>query len=453
MVRSAGFVTNMSEETAYPSRAYAWYVVVLLTLAYAISLLDRWVLALLVGPVKEFFGATDTQMGLLMGPVFALFYVSMGLPFGWLADRYDRKKIIGVAMLFWCSMTAACGLAKTFGQLATARLGIGLGEAALNPAANSLIADHFPRAEQSRAIAFLNMGVATWMGFAYLVGGLIVAWMASQPPMSFPVVGHLEPWQVVFVAAGLPGMLVALLVFGIREPLRRDRLAHSAEAASTAQFVAYLRTHRAAYAPFLIGMVASPLVGYALQWLPAMFDRVWGWDAPRFSFAYGCILLIIGPAGAIFGGWLTTHLYRRGRPDGPMTASLIALVLLVVATALLPLAPTPEVALLLLIPSSIGGAMSTACGAAAVVFVTPGEFRARISSLYILTINGLGMLLGPPVVGLLNDRVFEGPQGIRFSVALVVLVIGGALTAYLSTGRRAYGESIRSLEAAQAKSA
>ena len=164
----------MSEEPAYPSRAYAWFVVVLLTLAYAISLLDRWILALLVGPVKEFFGATDTQMGLLMGPVFALFYVSMGLPFGWLADRYDRKTMIGGAMLFWCSMTAVCGLAKTFGQLAAARLGIGLGEAALTPAAYSLIADYFPRAEQNRAIAFLNMGVATGMGFAYLIGGLIV---------------------------------------------------------------------------------------------------------------------------------------------------------------------------------------------------------------------------------------------------------------------------------------
>ncbi|MEY4357210.1 MAG: hypothetical protein RL469_536 [Pseudomonadota bacterium] len=440
----------MSEEPAYPSRAYAWFVVVLLTLAYAISLLDRWILALLVGPVKEFFGATDTQMGLLMGPVFALFYVSMGLPFGWLADRYDRKTMIGGAMLFWCSMTAICGLAKTFGQLAAARLGIGLGEAALTPAAYSLIADYFPRAEQNRAIAFLNMGVATGMGFAYLVGGLIVGWMMTQPPMVVPVLGHLEPWQVVFIAAGLPGIVVGVVVFFIREPVRRERLAATADAASTTEFFAYLKRHRAAYAPLMIGMVASPLVGYALQWLPAMFDRVWGWNAPRFSFAYGWLLLVIGPLSAILGGSLSTRLYRRGRPDGPMTATLAALVLMVVSTAMLPLAPTPEVALLLLVPSCIGGAMSTACGAAAVVFMTPGEFRARVSSLYILTINGFGMLLGPPIVGWLNDHVFHGPQGIRFSVALVVAIIGGVLTAYLSTGRRAFGDSVRALEAAQA---
>lgn len=443
----------MQTESAYPSRAYAWFVVVLLTLAYAISLLDRWILALLVGPVKEFFGATDTQMGLLMGPVFALFYVSMGLPFGWLADRYDRKTMIGCAMLFWCSMTAACGLAKSFGQLAAARLGIGLGEAALSPAAYSLIADNFPRAEQNRAIAFLNMGVATGMGFAYLIGGLIVAWMMTQPPMVLPILGHLEPWQVVFLAASVPGIIVGLVVFAIREPARRERIASSDEAASTTQFFAYLRTHRAAYAPLMIGMVASPLVGYALQWLPAMFDRVWGWDAPRFSFAYGWLLLVIGPLSAVFGGSLATRLYRRGRPDGPMTATLVALVVLVVSTSMLPLAPTPEVALLLLVPSCVGGAMSTACGAAAVVFMTPGEFRARVTSLYILTINGLGMLLGPPIVGWLNDHVFHGPQGIRFSVALVVAIIGGVLTAYLSTGRRAYGESVRQLEAAQAAQA
>ena len=145
-------------EQPYPSRAYAWYVVVLLTIAYAISLLDRWILSLLVGPVKAHFGVSDTQMGLLMGFWFAIFYVTMGLPFGWIADRFDRRRVVALAMAFWCSMTVACGLAKSFGQLAAARLGIGLGEAALTPAANSLIADHFPRAEQNRAITFLQHG-------------------------------------------------------------------------------------------------------------------------------------------------------------------------------------------------------------------------------------------------------------------------------------------------------
>ena len=442
--------TAVQKDPPYPSRAYAWYVVVLLTLAYAISLLDRWILSLLVEPVKAHFGVSDTQMGLLMGFWFAVFYVAMGLPFGWIADRFNRRTIIGAAMLFWCSMTAACGLARTFPQLTVARLGVGLGEAALAPAANSIIADYFPRSEQSRAIAFFNMGISTGMGFAYLIGGLIVAWMVTQPPLVLPLVGELATWQVVFLAAGAPGILVALLMFTVREPLRRERLARSADEMTLGRCFAFMKERRGAYLPLLIGMVASPLLGYAWQWLPTMFDRVWGWKAAQFSFTYGWILLVFGPLGAISGGWLATRLYRSGRKDAPYVAALIAMTVMVITSALLPLAPTPEIAMAMLIPASWSGAMGAASGAAAMVFMTPGEFRAQVSSVYILTINGFGLLIGPTAVGLLNDYVFPGPTGVRWSLVAVVLVAGGLLTLYLATGRRAYAAAVTRLEEAQA---
>jgi MFS family permease len=433
----------------YPSRIYAWYVVVLLTLSYAISLLDRWILSLLVGPVKAHFGVSDTQMGLLMGFWFAIFYVTMGLPFGWLADRFNRRAIVGGAMLFWCSMTAACGLAKSFGQLAAARLGIGLGEAALTPAANSLIADYFPRHEQNRAITFFNMGISTGMGFAYLIGGLIVGWMVTQPPVVLPVFGMLETWQVVFLAAGAPGIVVALLALTIREPLRRERLARREDEASLGHCMAYMRTHRGAYLPLFVGMSASPVAGYAWQWLPTMFDRVWHWTPSQFSTWYGWVLLIFGPLGAITGGWLATRLYRQGRKDAPFVAALIAMATTTLISAVLPLAPNPYVAVALLAPASWTGAMGASCGAAAAVFMTPGEFRAQVSSIYVLTINGLGLLIGPTAVGLLNDHVFTGPTGVRWSLVLVVLVAAGALVVYLATARRPYRRAVEELESAQ----
>lgn len=438
-------------EPPYPSRAYAWYVVVLLTIAYAISLLDRWILSLLVGPVKAHFGVSDTQMGLLMGFWFAIFYVSMGLPFGWLADRYNRRRLVALAMAFWCTMTVCCGLAKSFGQLAAARLGIGLGEAALTPAANSLIADHFPRAEQNRAITFFNMGISTGMGVAYLIGGAIVAWMTTRPPMVLPVFGELATWQVVFILAGAPGLFVALLLYAtVREPLRRERLKAVGQSVSIGECVGYLRAHRKAYAPLMIGMGASPLIGYAWNWLPTLFDRVWGWDVAQFTGAYGVILLIFGPLGALTGGWLATYWYRRGHADAPYIAALIGLAVMTLCAALLPLAPTPEIALWLLVPASWAGALNAASGAAAAVFMTPGEFRAQVSSIYVLTINGFGLLIGPTAVGLLNDRVFPGPEGVRYSLTTVALVGALALTLYFATGRRAYAASVRELEAAQA---
>ncbi len=434
----------------YPPRPYAWYVVVLLTLAYAISLLDRWVLSLLVGPVKAHFGVSDTQMGLLMGFWFAVFYVTMGLPFGWLADRYNRRTIAGCAMLFWCTMTACCGLAKSFGQLAAARLGIGLGEAALTPAANSIIADYFPRERQNSAITFFNMGISTGMGFAYLIGGLIVAWMATQPPLVLPLFGRLETWQVVFLAAGAPGIVVAiLLLLTVREPLRRERLARSAREASLPRCVAFVKSRRGAYAPLLIGMGASPLMGYAWQWLPTLFERVWGWQAPQFSFAYGCVLLVCGPLGAICGGMLATRWYARGQKDAPFRAALLGMGVTTVCSALLPLMPSPEWAVAMLVPASISGATGAACGAAAAVFMTPGEFRAQVSSIYVLTINGIGLLVGPTAVGLCNDYLFRATDGVRWSLVAVVAVAGGVLTLYLASGRRAYREAVEALEAAQ----
>lgn len=439
------------ENVPYPPRAYAWYVVGLLTLAYAISLLDRWIMSLMVGPVKAHFGVSDTQMGLLLGLWFGLFYITMGLPFGWLADRYNRRTLIAWAMAFWCSMTAAMGLAKTFWQLAAARLGVGLGEAALTPAANSIIADYFPRAEQSRAIGVFNMGVSMGMGIAYLVGGLIVAWMMTQPPVVLPLVGQLETWQLVFIAAGLPGILVAMLIFTIREPLRRDRLARANEGVSFAQCLDYMRSHRAAYVPLFIGMIASPLMGYAWQWLPTMFDRVHGMGVAEFSGWYGWILLVFGPLGAVAGGWLATALYRRGRKDAPFIATLLALVLMTITSGLLPLVDSPMLAIAILVPATIGGAMSTAAGAAAMVFMTPGEYRAQVTSIYILTINGVGILVGPTAIGLLNDLVFTAPDGVRWSLALLTVSAGTVLTLYLATGRRAYAESVARLEAAQAR--
>lgn len=448
-IEAATGAAGGSAEGEYPPRLYAWYVVALLTLAYAISLLDRWILSLLVEPVKAHFALTDTQLGLLMGPAFAALYIGLGLPFGWIADRYSRRLLIAAGMSFWCTMTVLCGLAQSYWQLAAARFGVGIGEAALTPAANSIIADYFPRAEQSRAISIFNMGVSAGMGLAYLAGGFTVAWMSTLPHFTLPFLGTLAPWQVVFVAAGLPGLLVAALICSIREPVRRERLLREPGQATLRHCLRYVARHRRAYAPLAIGMGASPLIGYALNWLPSLFQRVWGWEVAAFAPRYGWLLVIFGPLGAVAAGSLATRLYRAGRKDAPYLAAVIGLVLMVGGVGLMPFAPLPEIALLLLAPATLGGAMCTAAGAAAAVFATPGEFRARVTALYLIVINTIGLFVGPTTVGLLNDRLFTAADGVRYSLATVVLVIGGALMLYLLTGRRAYAQAVESLEQAQ----
>ncbi|MEZ5512851.1 MAG: MFS transporter [Steroidobacteraceae bacterium] len=438
---------SATESQAYPARPYAWFVVVLLTIAYAISLLDRWIISLLVEPIKAHFGVSDTQMGLLMGPVFAVLYVGLGLPLGWLADRYDRRRLIAAAMTLWCAMTVFCGLARNFGELVLARLGVGIGEAGLAPAANSLIADYFPRAEQSRAISFFNMGVATGLGIAYLIGGYIVGWMQTRPVMELPLIGELATWQLVFIAAGVPGLVIAVAIGMVREPVRRDRLAAADASVTLRDCLRYVFERRRAFFPLMIGMGTSPLIGYAWNWLPAMFTRTWGWSVTELASVYGWILVVFGPLGALSGGWIATALYRRGRKDAPYIATIIALVSMVVLSTLLPLMPTAELAAVLLVPATWAGAMSTAAGVSSAVFLASGEFRAQVAAIYMATISAIGLLLGPSLVGWLNDTWFTDPTGIRYSLSLTALIAGGALTAYLITGRRHYALAVAEFEA------
>lgn len=215
---------DRDDETGYPNPRYAWYVVCVLTVAYLLSFLDRQILALLVGPIRQDLDISDTQVSLLGNLAFGIFYTLLGLPLGRAADRFSRRGIIAAGVATWCLMTAACGLARNFVQLFLARVGVGVGEAALNPAALSMISDYFPRRTRGRALTFYNMGVSLGVGVALIFGGQVIAWVAAAPPVELPGIGVLRAWQTVFILVGLPGLLIALLMLTVREPVRRDRL-------------------------------------------------------------------------------------------------------------------------------------------------------------------------------------------------------------------------------------
>ena len=203
---------------AYPRQAYAWYVVAVLMFAYIVSYVDRSILTLLVEPIKRDIDVSDTQVSLLHGFAFALFYTLMVLPIGRLADRRHRVGIIAVGVALWSVMTAVCGIARTFTHLFLARVGVGFGEAALNPAAYSLIADYFRPHLISRATSTYVMGTYLGFGIAYMVGGTIVGAVADRPDIVLPVLGAVAPWQTVFFYVAAPGLLVLVLLATIRSP-------------------------------------------------------------------------------------------------------------------------------------------------------------------------------------------------------------------------------------------
>jgi MFS family permease len=426
-----------SPTLAYPSPRYAWMVVILLTIAYALSLLDRWVLTLLVGPIKSAMSVSDTAMGLLMGPMFAFVYLFAGLPFGWAADRFNRRNLVAGAISFWSMMTALSGLARSFYQLAICRFGIGFGEAALNPSATSVIADIFPRRKVNIAIGVYDLGVYTGMGLSYLIGGALLAWATSNQHALLG--GSFAPWQIVFIMVGVPGIGIALLLLlFVREPARRRA---PRENPTMRACMAHIRTHRAALVPLAVGMGTVGVFGYGFTWLPTLFARVWQWPVERFSLYYGLILLILGPLGTVTGGIVANKLYAAGRLDAPYRVLSFALpcVVLIGGTA-------PYLVIAALGVSAFFSAMSTSAGVAAVIFGTPAAYRGRVLAIYTVTNSMIGTLIGPTGVGLLNDYVFKSPAGIRYSLPVILLSVGGLLTMYLTTGRRGYERAVRQLE-------
>ncbi len=411
---------------AYPATAYAWYVATILTLAHVVSFLDRQVLALLVEPIKKDLAISDTQMSLLMGAAFAIFYAVMAIPIGRLADRRKRTNIITVGVAVWCAMTAMCGLARNYWQLFVARIGVGAGEATLTPSALSILSDYFPRERLGAAVGFYNMGVSVGAGIAFIVGGQVVGFVASSPPITLPFIGELYAWQTVFLFVGLPGLAIAALMRTVREPKRRGKIQIDGETGQSGdqiplgQAMRYLAVRWRTYGGLALIVSGSTILGYGfLSWITSMYLRTWDWTVPQIATGLGIVLLIAGPIGVNGAGWIADRWFRQGRKDAHLRVMMYSAPLMLVSSAALPLMPTPELALLMFAPHILGAAGITAAGGAALMLITPNQLRAQATALYYFVISLAGLTLGPFSVAFMTDYVFGDESALRYSMAIV----------------------------------
>jgi MFS family permease len=425
-------------DAPYPPAKTAWYAVTVLLIAYTVSFIDRTILSLLVGPIQADLGIGDTEMGLLHGLAFALFYCFLGVPIAWLSDRFSRRWIIAIGMIVWSGMTALCGLTKNFAQLFLARMGVGVGEAALSPAAYSMLADLFPPNRLGRAMGVYSSGVFFGAGIAFMLGGLVISFVNDGNTLSLPLLGELRIWQFVFVIVGLPGIFLALLMFTFPEPVRRKKItAEGRELTQSA--IKFLRENPKVCLGHFVGfaMLAVSFNGF-VAWGPTQLIRDFGIDASEAGKAFGIAIFICGGSGIILGGVVADRLAQKGYSDATMRAGIIGGIGLLPMSIAAPLMPS-------FILSAIGygaffffASFPFGAAAAALQLMTPPHLRAQLSAVYLLVLNLIGIGGGPLMIGAISDHALGGPAEIGSAMALTglltvpvgVVILAAALPAY-----------------------
>lgn len=432
----------------WPSSRQANYALFLFTLALMFDFLDRSIVTLLVEPIKRDLVLTDTQISLLIGFAYVLFYLVLALPIARLVDSRRRRSILAVGIACWSGFSALCGLAQNFWQLFAARVGVGVGEACNGPATFSMLADLYPKNKLPGALAVLNIGLVAGNGLALILGGYVLYLIAGMEPIAVPFVGTIRPWQMAFIAVGLPGLILAALVARLPEPKRRGLLTHGETAAPIAQRKAvplravarFLADNRGVYLPMFLGLAVSSIVSSGSQaWGPTFFIRSYGWSAAQIGMIQGLVLLLVAPCGLLMGARLAERFARAGHADANMRVLILATAGGIPFTVLYPLMPTAELALLVYAVATFVRFMGPGPQHAALQSITPNEMRGQITALFLFIYNMMGYGIGATFIAVLTDYVFGADDQLRYALALAAGVAGPIAALILWRGLAAYG--------------
>jgi MFS family permease len=411
----------------YPSARVAWYATGILSILIWLSVLDRFIISLMVGPMKHDLGITDVQFGILNGFVFTVTYAVLGLAIGVMADRHDRRGLIFFGVAVWSLATAACGMAQRFWQLMLARVGVGAGEAALGPCAASMLADLFPRDRLTFATSVYNLGSVVGAGMAYVIGGQIVEFVSRTPEYSLPLIGAVRSWQAVFFIVGIPGALLSLIIFTVPEPVRRGL--RNAEALRRTG----LQGYRALWAfirergRFFVchylgfGLAGVVLVGTG-SWYAPHLARSFHWSPAEVGLGVGFFLSIGSILGMMISGRVVDYLFRKGYRDAQMRYYMFSLL---IATPIGIVAMTSGnawvylslVALLAIFMSPMPAMAITSLN-----IVTPNELRGAGAAFYALASGILAAGGGPVVIAAVSDYIYKDENAIGLAMATVIAI-------------------------------
>ncbi|WCT74462.1 MFS transporter [Sphingomonas naphthae] len=414
--------------------ARPWTTVWILTLLYAIAYFDKRLITLLIDPIRETIGATDLQMSLLSGAAFVSFYVIFSFPIGWAVDRMQRRNIIFWGVASWSVFAALGGLARSFWQLLGSRFGVGAGEAALMPAAHSMIADLFPRDKLSRALGIFTLGAFIGSALSFAIGGTMLSHFKRGDGIDLPLIGSMLPWQAVLLLASLPGIPLALLIFAVREPRRgHANMQHR----SSAGAATYLRRHAGFYALHFIGFSTLAIMTAGVSsWLPTHIMRTYGEPVGRVGMLLATFQLTVGPLGMLLVARTVDRMFRAGQRDIHMMFYVWGVLVLAAAGILIGLAPNAIIAYVgIVIYDSLHGGFLPVAGAI-LQLTTPSQYRGQATAIFFVFYNVMGQALGPIAVAMSTDLLFGSDRMIGSAIALTCAVVGPITALLLLRSRR-----------------
>jgi MFS family permease len=393
--------------------AYANYVLGILFVAYVFNFVDRQIVSILLAPIRDELGISNSWMGFLVGPAFAILYAILGIPISRLADVWVRRTIISIGLALWSAMTAVSGLAQNFTQMALARIGVGVGEAALSPPAHSLLADYFPVEKRATALGVYAMGIHIGVLLGLVVGG----WIEET-----------WGWRAAFFVVGLPGLVLALLVrITVREPARGAHEARSddGDLPTVGEVVRFLAARRS-FLHLSLGIGFAAFAGYAFAaWAPTFARDVHHLKGGEIGTKIGLVVGIGGAIGSVLAGVLADRLGRQDVRWWMWIPAIAAAGPLPFTVTFLLHADLNE-ALLISFPGVLIAAMYQGPVFSTVQTLAPVRMRAVAAGILFFVTNIIGLALGPQSIGWLNDYVFDeyGKEAVRHSLLLVLPVMG-----------------------------
>lgn len=420
------------------SAGRAWYAVCIFILLYSISYVDRLILSLLAPTISAELAISDTEIGILIGLGFGIIYAVIGLPLAHVIDGYRRVPLVVAGVAMWSVCTVASGFAPDFTWLMIFRAGVAVGEAVLSPAAISLIADLFPREKRT-----LPTTLYTGVGAVMYSGSYIAGSAALQLATALSGQFDIEPWRLTIVIVGLPGLLLAPLLFlTVPEPTRVGNV-QDAQYTTIAQAAGYLSKERALYGFLLLGNAAVGMTNFAVAtWTPTLLIRGHGMDAAQAGYAFGTIGLISSVLGVATWPAVVKLWTNRGRRDALVTVFGMTLTATWICFAIVGLTGS---ATLLLLAVGIGMFFSAAMGVLVpllIQLVTPSRMRARVMALYLAASSLIGLAFGPPLAAMLGEAFYSGPFAIGHGLATLVLVAGPVATISIWLIRQPYRNAL-----------